>query len=149
MMRAVKVLQANTRTGQKALIFEDEPRTSLRRGDERMQVHTAGPKEKYARLVKLLTKNPCVIQPIGKKGFGSSGLYTKNRLFAFLSHKNQLILKLPKERVNEIVSKGDGFYWDPRRDGRIMKEWVVLQPSSKLNWLPLVREALNFVNSSE
>ncbi len=114
-----------------------------------MKYSKAESKEKYTRLAKSLIKNSRVVQPIGKKGFGSSGLYTKNKLFAFLSHKNQLILKLPKERVDELVSHGEGMYWNPRRDGRALKEWVVLKPSSKIKWLPLAKEAMSFVNLSE
>ncbi len=105
-------------------------------------------KEKYAGLVRSLIKDPCVSQPIGKKGFGSSGLYTGDELFVFLSSKNLLILKMPMKRVDELVSNGDGIYWSPRRDGRVMKEWVVLKRSSKIKWIPLAKEAKNFVNSS-
>jgi TfoX/Sxy family transcriptional regulator of competence genes len=112
-----------------------------------MKYPPVGSKEKYARLVKSLIKNSSVSQPIGKKGFGSSGLYTGNKLFAFLSHKNQLILKMPKKRVDELVSQGDGMYWSPRRDGRVMKEWVVLKQSSKIRWVPLAKEAMSFVSS--
>ena len=62
------------------------------------------PEERYASLVETLAKNPKVVQPVGKKGFGSSGLYTSGKLFAFLSHKKQLVVKLPAERVNEVCA---------------------------------------------
>jgi hypothetical protein len=111
--------------------------------------NSADPKELYAKLVKELVKNPKVELPIGKRGFGSSGLYTDHKLFCFLSHKNCLILKLPQKRVDELVSSGDGTHWDPRGDGRGLKEWLELKPSSKLKWLLLAKEGLRFVGHSD
>ena len=106
------------------------------------------PEKRYAKLVKEFFKNPNVEQPIGKRGFGSSGLYTDQKLFCFLSHKNRLILKLPRKRVNELVSSGDGMHWDPQSNGRGLKEWFELKPSSKLKWLPLAKEGMRFVGLS-
>jgi hypothetical protein len=104
--------------------------------------------EKYAKLARALAKDPQVALPIGKKGFGRNGLYFRGRLFAFLSHKKQLVLKLEPERVKDIVAAGDGTFWDPRRDGRVFKNWVVLKPGPERNWLPLAREALKLAKSS-
>jgi hypothetical protein len=103
-------------------------------------------KERYARLVTILIKNPDVTLPIGKKGFGSSGLYVKGKLFTFLSHKNQLIVKLSRKRVDELVGSGKGTHWDPRRDGRVFREWLVLEPSSRM-WLSLAKEGMKFASS--
>jgi hypothetical protein len=33
----------------------------------------------------------------------------------------------------------------PRRDGRMTKEWLALAPTSEAGWLPLVQEAMRFV----
>lgn len=109
----------------------------------------SSPERQYARLVKELCKSPEVVKPTGKKGFGSSGLYVRGKLFAFLSHKNELIVKLPRERVDELATLKQGAHWDPHRNGRVLKEWFVLKPSSKLKWLPLAREAMKFVGSSK
>ena len=103
--------------------------------------------EKYVGLVEALTKNPCVVQPIGKRGFGRNGLYFSGRLFAFLSYKKQLVLKLEPERVEDLVAAGDGMYWDPRHDGRVLKHWVVLKLSLERDWLPLAREALKLAKA--
>ncbi len=84
------------------------------------------PDHEYAKIVTVLGKLPNVSQPIGKKGFGSSGLYIGGKLFAFLSYKKQLVLKLPLKRVDELIARGEGTRFDPRRDGRGMKEWFVL-----------------------
>jgi hypothetical protein len=58
-----------------------------------------------------------------------------------------LVVKLPKPRVDALVASGDGERFDPRHDGRVMKEWVTLQPTSKEEWLSLAREAMEFVSS--
>lgn len=97
--------------------------------------------EKYVKLVRALTKNPGVVQPIGKKGFGRTGLYFNGKLFAFLSYNKQLILKLEPDRVQELVSAGKGMYWDPRQDGQVFKHWIVLKSSLGDEWLPLAKEA--------
>ncbi len=100
--------------------------------------------EQYEKVVKVLIKNPAVSQPIGKKGFGSTGLYTRGKLFAFLSTRSEFIVKLPRERVDQFVTSRDGARFDPRRNGHVMKEWLVLNPASKVKLIPLAKEAMEF-----
>lgn len=104
--------------------------------------------EKYSKLVKALTKNADVVQPIGKKGFGRNALYFHGRIFVFLSSRKQLVLRLEPERVKELVISGEGICWDPRRDGRVFKNWVVFKRSSKKDWVPLAREGLNLLKEA-
>ena len=87
-------------------------------------------------------------EPGPKKGFGSSGLRIKGKVFAMRSSDENFVVKLPKDRVDALVSAGDGERFDPRRNGKMMKEWMVLKPSSKTNWLKLAREARDFVEHS-
>jgi hypothetical protein len=47
--------------------------------------------------------------------------------------------------VDALVASGDGERFDPRRDGRLMKEWLSVAPTSQLAWRDLAREALAFV----
>lgn len=84
----------------------------------------------------------------GKKRFGSSGLRIKGKVFAMLSSDNSFVVKLPRERVDTLVSAGHGERFDPRRDGRIMKEWIVMKPDSKRSWLQLAHEAKDYVGKS-
>jgi hypothetical protein len=107
-----------------------------------------GAGRRYARLVRALAKNPKAAQPIGARGFGSSGLYAGGRLFAFLSRKDRLVVKLPAGRVEELVAQGEGARWNPRLTGRAFREWFVLRPSSRLKWLSLAAEAMEFVAPS-
>ena len=112
-----------------------------------MKPFRTSPKQRYARMAELLLRDPAITQPKRKKGFGSSGLYTRGKLFAALSYRDRLILKLPEERVNEIVAQRKGRRWNPRGEGEGLKEWVTLNSSSKVRWLPLAKEAKRFVAS--
>ena len=108
------------------------------------------PEERFATLVEGLRSLPGVTPPShgtqSKKGFGSSELKIHNKIFAMLV-KGKLVVKLPKSRVDALVASGDGERFDPRHDGRLMKEWVSLASTSVVEWLPLVREAMEFVSS--
>ncbi|GCF09981.1 hypothetical protein KDI_35450 [Dictyobacter arantiisoli] len=61
--------------------------------------------------------------------------------------RGSLVLKLPKKRVDALVDSGAGVRYDPRHDGRLMKEWIVLDRASQVEWLPLAQEAMEFVGS--
>ncbi len=74
--------------------------------------------------------------------FGSPGLKVGGKVFAMLV-KGKLVVKLPKERVENLVGSGEGKYFDPGH-GRLMKEWVSIEPSGG-NWLDLASEARGFV----
>src|SRR5215471_6716078 len=66
-------------------------------------------------------------------GSGSEVLKCKGKIFA----------KLPKSRVDELVLSGAGVRFDPRGDGRLMKEWVVVEDEGA-PWAELAREAYLF-----
>jgi len=108
------------------------------------------PEERFAVLVGELLSYPGVTPPAdgsqAKKGFGASGLKVHDKIFAMLT-RGRLIVKLPKARVDELVVSGDGERFDPRKNGRLMKEWLVLEPTSQIEWLALAREALAFVSA--
>jgi len=106
-----------------------------------------GVRQRYASLARELTRTRRVAQPVGKKGFGSSGLYVGGKLFAFVSYKDRLIVKLPAGRVEELIAQGEGAHWNPRSSGRALREWFVLRSSSGLAWSGLAREAMEFVAS--
>ena len=65
-----------------------------------------------------------------------------------LSSDKRLIVKLPRTRVEALVASGDGEKFDPRHDGRLMKEWLVLNPTSRKSWLELAKEAIEFAGPS-
>src|SRR6266699_2253835 len=56
-------------------------------------------------------------------------------------------LQMSGLRVDALIASGDGERFDPRHDGRLMKEWVSVEPTFEEEWLPLAREAMEFVAS--
>lgn len=99
---------------------------------------------RYADLVQKLIARPEVSHITEGKGFGSSGqLKVRGRIFAMLV-RGELVLKLPRERVDELIGEGDGTHFDAGK-GKPMREWFVLSPTSSRRWLPLAEEALEFV----
>src|ERR1051326_7803830 len=111
--------------------------------------HTSiSPEERFALIVGELLTYPGVTPPADgnqqRRGFGSSALRIHDKIFAMLS-QDRLVVKLPKARVDALVAAGEGERFDPRRDGRLMKEWLVLEPTSREDWLSLTMEGAEFV----
>ncbi|MGZ3663521.1 MAG: hypothetical protein ACXVDA_03420 [Ktedonobacterales bacterium] len=104
------------------------------------------PEECFATLVDEFVTNPAVTPPQTGNGFGASALKIHGKIFAMLSG-GKLVLKLPRQRVDALVAVGAGERFDPRRDGRLMKEWIVVESTSTEEWLALGQEALAFVSS--
>lgn len=106
--------------------------------------------ERFAALGAALRGEPGVSAPSGeplvKRGFGHDALKVRGKIFAMLS-EGRLVVKLPKVRVDALVAAGDGEQFDPRRDGRLMREWLVVAPTYGGQWLALAREALAFVGA--
>jgi TfoX/Sxy family transcriptional regulator of competence genes len=99
---------------------------------------------KYGALVKTFKTQAGVTTVTEGKGFGSSGqLKVEGRIFAMLV-RDELVLKLPRQRVDELVGEGDGARFDAGK-GKPMREWFVLSPTSKKAWARLAREAHDFV----
>ena len=111
-----------------------------------MSHQLATPEERYAAIVEELLYNPDVTPPSRGRKFGASGLKVRNKIFALLI-SGKLVVKLPKYRVDELVASGDGERWDPSKRGRLLKEWIVIDPTSDLEWLPLAQEAMDYVSS--
>ncbi len=57
--------------------------------------------------------------------------------------RGRLVLKLPAERVDDLVEAGDGVRFDANK-GTPMREWFSLDPRSGLEWGPHARAALAF-----
>jgi hypothetical protein len=80
------------------------------------------------------------------KGFGANALKVRGKIFAMISSKDVLVLKLPKARVDQLVKDGLGDYFDPGH-GRKMKQWLEYHGANK-TWLDMVHEARNFVEKA-
>lgn len=80
-----------------------------------------------------------------KKMFGTTALTNKGKVFAF-PWKGNLVVKLPKEQVAEIVASKKGKYFDPGH-GRTSKEWVEVYTTAQKQWLDIARAAKEYVIS--
>ena len=79
-------------------------------------------------------------------GFGRSrGLRVGGKIFAMLA-RGELVVKLPRERVDELVEAGIGDRFDPGH-GRLMKEWASVPSAASRRWPALVAEARAFVGA--
>jgi hypothetical protein len=79
--------------------------------------------------------------------FGARALKVREKVFAMVV-KGELVVKLPTERVERLVSLGSGRRFDPGH-GRLMKEWVAIPLGLKASWSRLVGEAKDFVNHGD
>lgn len=82
-----------------------------------------------------------------RRGFGASALKVDDRIFAMLASGDEFVLKLPRPRVDALVAAKEGKRFDPRRNGKLMKEWFVVGPGLEARWLRLAKEALEFAAS--
>ncbi len=82
----------------------------------------------------------------GGKMMSSYGLKVNGKIFAMFGRR-QFVTKLPRERVDALVSAGDGNRFDPGH-GRLMKEWVVV-PDGTADWVELAKEAYQFVKRAK
>jgi TfoX/Sxy family transcriptional regulator of competence genes len=97
--------------------------------------------ERFEQLVDELVGLDGVSPPSPGRGFGSSALKFHGKIFAMLV-RGQLVVKLSRARVTELVAAGEGTHFDANK-GKPMKEWFALAASSGLSWSDLSREALD------
>ena len=81
------------------------------------------------------------------KMMASVGLKVNGKIFAMMV-KGRFVAKISKDRVDELVRVGAGERFDPRGDGRVMNEWVVLT-GEEPPLIQLAREAHRFVKGKK
>lgn len=99
--------------------------------------------EMFRSLIQDFITDPAV--STGKM-FGTQALKINGKVFAMLV-KEKLVVKLPKDRVGTLIANQVGEQFDPGH-GRLMKEWVVIEASTLREWMDLMLEAREFVNST-
>src|SRR5947208_16664812 len=79
------------------------------------------------------------------KMLSASGLRdpAAGKFFAFVT-RGQLVVKLPAERVTELIASGEGLVFDAGK-GRPMRAWVGLRPAVEASCAAYMREARKFV----
>ena len=104
------------------------------------------PAIRYQDLIDELLGCDGVTPPPGGSGFGRGAVRFQNKIFAMFV-RGRLVLKLPAERIDELVAAGDGVRFDANK-GTPMREWLALDADSELPWLELAHEALDFARSA-
>jgi TfoX/Sxy family transcriptional regulator of competence genes len=104
------------------------------------------PEALFQRLVDRFSADPSVEPPAPGGKFGASGLKVEGKLFALLS-KGELVVKLPRQRVEQLVAEGTARPFDPGH-GRLMKQWATIAPEESGSWAELAEEARQFVAAS-
>ncbi len=99
---------------------------------------------KFAKIVAALRRSRGVTVGAAKRGFGSSALCVGGKIFAMVSSKGNFVVKLPRKRVDALIESGAGVRFEPG-PGRVMKEWLAVDPAADVDWLVLAREARQFV----
>lgn len=72
-------------------------------------------------------------------GRGAQGLKVGKKMIAMFS-KGDLLLKLPADRVDELVTSGRGLPYDPG-NGKVLANYVLIPSSKKRSWIKLCEEA--------
>lgn len=115
--------------------------------DESETEPTLSAADRFATIVEVMLGYPDVtVGSAGKKGFGSSALQVHGKIFAMIDSKGRFVVKLPRQRVDALIQEGQGERFDPGH-GRVMKEWLTLDPSTQARWLSLAKDAMDFVGS--
>jgi hypothetical protein len=114
--------------------------------DERRSLDAS--RARFEEVVLALVGKPGVTPPTADaesgQRFGSNALKANGKIFA-MQVREKLVVKLPKARVEALCASDDGQRWDPGH-GRLMKEWLALEPTSDVDWLLLATEAMEFVS---
>jgi len=78
-----------------------------------------------------------------RRMFSSENAFSVNgKIFAMLT-RGCFVVKLPKERVDDLVEAGKGKRFDSGQ-GRLMKEWIAVE-AGVLPWVALAKEAHSYV----
>ncbi len=98
------------------------------------------PSPAFTKLVATFAKDETVAQG---SMFGAISLTIGGKGFVMQTKKGELVYKLPREKVAELVAAGSGVAWDPGH-GRAMKEWLSVLPE-KVDVVALGKQAKAFV----
>lgn len=78
--------------------------------------------------------------------FGTEGLRVREKVYAFVVHNGSLVVKLPEQRIGELVAAGEAGPMIMR--GRPMREWAEVPIEAGADrWAHLVEEARVFVDA--
>ncbi|RTL62052.1 MAG: hypothetical protein EKK42_33230 [Pseudonocardiaceae bacterium] len=102
--------------------------------------------ELFETLVDEFVARPGVTPPGSTGRFGSHALKVDGSIFAMVV-RGALVLKLPRDRVTELITAGEGGPFDANK-GTPMREWVSVRDTDLDNWRTLADEAYRFVRTT-
>jgi len=102
--------------------------------------------ERFEDLVGEFSDTDGVTLPPGGAGFGRSALRYHGKIFAMFV-RGDLVLKLPAQRVDELVSAGHGEPFTANK-GTPMREWLAVPSDCPLPWSDLAADALDFARET-
>lgn len=77
---------------------------------------------------------------------GGRCLRVDKEFLALVDYKGSgLVVKLPKNRVAELIDQGVGQSFAPA--GRVFKEWLSVPKPGRRRWRSLLREGVSFVGA--
>ena len=79
-----------------------------------------------------------------RKGFGTRSMFVGRKMFAVLDRTGELIVKLPPERVQELIRSKVGRGWSPG-SGSPLKEYVAISFAHQREWPRFAREARTYM----
>ena len=94
----------------------------------------------YRTVVEALLEDPAVSETLM---MGMPSLKNGSKMFGGLREAG-LLLKLGRDRVDELIASGRAQPFDPSGRGRPMRDWAVL-PAPTDDWMALALDAKRFV----
>jgi len=94
--------------------------------------------------------DPIAAEYLGRPGvdigpmFGSEGLRIRGKVFAFISHRGTLVVKVPAERADDLEAARSGERM--QIGGRTLREWVMLDVQHAEHWPGVTDEAFAYVD---
>lgn len=77
---------------------------------------------------------------------GGPCIRTAGEFVGMPNHKGDgIVVKLPRQRVEELISAGSGKPFAPA--GKVFKEWVLVEAFDEAQWKALIHESVLFVSS--
>jgi len=104
------------------------------------------PEQRFEDLVGEFNDTDGVTLPRGGGGFGRSALRYRGKIFAMFV-RGDLVVKLPEERVDELVGAGYGDRFTANKSTP-MREWFAAGAQCPVTWSALAADALNFARKS-
>jgi len=101
------------------------------------------PDPAFAPIVAAFAKDRSVT---AGKLMSSYGLKVNGKIFVMFG-RGKFVAKLPKQRVDDLVSDGAGERFNPGH-GRLMKEWIAIESRTD-SWMELAKEAYKFVKAGK